>query len=132
MHDLGTASILGTVAMVCALLVTAIHLCITDMGKHTETHVVAPAARHDMPQTFVAILDAVFAFGGQENWVRWAIKPGIAHTLIICETPVEERKAFNILRPYPCHGSIRQLEDLLAQQVWSSAAHACSSNLLCW
>ena len=64
------ASVLGTVAMVWALLVTAIQLCARDVTEHPKTHAVVPVTRDSIPQTFVAILDAVFAFGGQENWVR--------------------------------------------------------------
>lgn len=69
-HDISTASVLGTVAMVWALVVTAVQLCTTEVAKDAKTHVVAPVTRDRIPQTFVAILDAVFAFGGQENWVR--------------------------------------------------------------
>ena len=72
LHDIGAASILGTLAMVWALVVTAVHLCTSDLGPAADTHVVAPGALRRIPQTSVAILDAVFAFGGQENWVRCA------------------------------------------------------------
>ena len=69
-HDISTASILGTAAMVWALVVTAVQLCTTDGGSDdAKTHLVAPVTRDRIPQIFVAIMDAVFAFGGQENWV---------------------------------------------------------------
>ena len=72
LHDIGAASILGTLAMVWALVVTAAHLCASDLGQAVDTHIVAPGALRRIPQTSVAILDAMFAFGGQENWVRCA------------------------------------------------------------
>ena len=73
-HDISTASILGTAAMVWALVVTAVQLCTrwaTDAGSDdAKMHLVAPVTWDRIPQIFVAILDAAFAFGGQENWVR--------------------------------------------------------------
>lgn len=73
LHDITTASVLGTLAMVWALVVTAVHLCASDLGPAADTHLMAPGALRRIPQTSVAILDAVFAFGGQENWVRCAV-----------------------------------------------------------
>lgn len=70
LHDISTASVLGTVAMMGALVVTAVQLCAQDVAQHPKTHLVAPMTADRIPQIFVAILDAVFAFGGQENWVR--------------------------------------------------------------
>ena len=61
---------LGTVAMVWALLVTAVQLCAQSISKQPKTHVVAPVTTNRIPNMFIAALDAVFAFGGQENWVR--------------------------------------------------------------
>ena len=73
LHDITTASVLGTLAMVWALAVTAVHLCTSDLSPAPDTRIVAPGALRRLPQTCVAILDAVFAFGGQENWVRCAM-----------------------------------------------------------
>ena len=70
LHDISTASVLGTLAMVWALLVTAVQLCARDVTEHPKTHLVAPVTADRVPHIFVAIFDAVFAFGGQENWVR--------------------------------------------------------------
>ena len=72
LHDITTASVLGTLAMVWALVVTAAHLCASVLGPAADSHLVAAGALRRIPQTSVAILDAVFAFGGQENWVRCA------------------------------------------------------------
>ena len=71
LHDISIASVLGTLAMVWALLLTAAQLCARDVTQHSETHIVAPMSTDRISQIFVAVLDAVFAFGGQENWVRW-------------------------------------------------------------
>ena len=73
LHDITTASVLGTLAMVWALAVTAARLCASGPGPAPDTRLVAPGALRRLPQTSVAVLDAVFAFGGQENWVRCAI-----------------------------------------------------------
>ena len=81
LHDITTASVLGTLAMVWALVAAAALLCASDLGAAAETHVVAPGALRRIPQTSVAVLDAVFAFGGQENWVRCAPRRRLAVAL---------------------------------------------------
>ncbi len=82
LHDISAASVLGTMAMVWALLVTAAQLCARDVTENPKTHIVAPMTKDRVPQIFVAILDAVFAFGGQENWVRWSLPLNSSASLV--------------------------------------------------
>ena len=90
---------LGTLAMVWAVLVTAVQLCARNVTEHPKTHIVAPVTKDRVPQIFVAVLDAVFAFGGQENWVRWSL---------------------------PLHSSAQRVLEVAMQTIFTTFTRACS------